>query len=194
MRIEIQREFPILCNRNVACLLGDHNCDGVGNFGNTHCRTVAQAKTARDIQVVRHRQYALGSHNAPASYNHSTIVQRSILEEYSLDKTLTDIGIYWLARLDNIIKRHLLFNDNKRTHFLLRHTLARHNYRYHRGILGIGLVIAGKKRREVFEISARAKTLEEAPDFLVKNHNQGNGTHVNHLVEHRTKQTHCQNL
>ena len=40
MRIKIQGKLAVARHRDTACLLGNNDCNGIGNLGHTHCRAM----------------------------------------------------------------------------------------------------------------------------------------------------------
>ena len=88
---------------------------------------VAQAERFRNVGVVRDGQNAACCADALVRYDHSSIVEWTVLEEDVFDEALRDVGIDLIARIDIFAQSHVALNDNECSHFLLAHIDTSHH-------------------------------------------------------------------
>ena len=130
--------------------------------------------------------------------DHCPVMQRGILEKDVLYKPLVDVRVDHVTCRHDVIQRHITLNDDQRSHFPTTHIHRRHHYR-HDNLLDIPPLFL-LTPRESEEPQERADSLmgtqivEELTDILLEQHDQGDDTHTDQLVENRAKQSHLQHL
>ena len=88
---------------------------------------MAQSKLLGDVEIVADGQDAAGGEDAVLADNHSSVVERRVLEEDVLDEPLVDVRIDGLASADDIGQRGIALDDDECSHLALRHLHACHH-------------------------------------------------------------------
>ena len=76
---------------------------------------MAQPEMLRKVHVVTDRENTSYGNNSPTRYNHSTVVERGVLEEYILYQAGIDVGVDYVAGLLVVVERHLPLEAYERT-------------------------------------------------------------------------------
>lgn len=72
---EVALDFSPVANRNLACFLGDDECDGVGLFSEAEACAMAKAEVAIQILTLRERKNAGCGDDAVAADDHAAVVK-----------------------------------------------------------------------------------------------------------------------
>lgn len=110
-------QHSIFCHRNVACLLTDHNTQGIGRLAHAKRSSVTQAEMLRQIHVMTNREDAPYRDYTSSRYYHGSIMKRGILEEYVFNQAGIDACVYDVAGALIVIKRNFPLETDQSTGF-----------------------------------------------------------------------------
>ncbi len=159
---------------------------------------MAKAKGFGNIRVVRNGKNATSRLNALVGNNHGTIVKGAVFEEYILNEALRDVGIDLVARGDIFVEPYVTLYNNECAHLLLRHAHAGHDDGHNlfvaHGIFSFFFIFKSQQSLQEMDTWARTDGAKKVADFFLKQHNQRERTHIDHLVENAAQQAHLKNL
>ena len=128
---------------------------------------MAQPHGFRDVHAVRHGQQATGSGNALLSDNHSSIVQRTVLEEDVLDEQLVDVGIDRLARFDDFAQLVALLNHDEGSLLAFGHIHAGHDDGHHLGVISCNGFLPRQEEIKYATCTMLRTHIAEKPAYVV---------------------------
>ena len=113
------------------------------------------------------------------------LCERAILEEDVLDELRIDVRVDKLARLDDVVERHVALKDNQRANHVLAHIVACHSDLQHRSValVGIFLFLAREQTCDEAQAALRTEGEEESAYFVLKEDDERYHSHADKLVE-----------
>ena len=121
-------------------------------------------------------------------------MQRTVLEKYILNQTLTDSRIYYFPRPDHFVQRSGMLDHDQCTYFLLSHTQAGHYHRHDIVMFQSFFLRSAEKVRQRTDMPMRPQCQQETANLILKKNNQSNHPHIHQGIEYGTQQFHFQDL
>ena len=155
---------------------------------------MAQAERFGYVVVVGHGQDATGSFQAFVTDYHGAVVQRTVLEKDIFDKALVDVSVDDIARLDDFVQPHVALDDNQRACLLLAHAETGHYDGHDFLAVYVRFLPPAEPPHQSAHVAPRTYAGKEMAYFLLKEDYQGQGAHIDQLVEDAAQQTHLEDL
>ena len=102
---QTQLELALDGDADATGLLTDNNGYCIAVLRYTHSGTVAQSEFLWNVGLVADRENTSGGTDALVRYNHGSVVEWGVLEEYVFDEPLVDLCVDDITGVDNIVER-----------------------------------------------------------------------------------------
>ena len=183
LRVYIAVDLRVVGQRYATCLLRHNNDDSIRHLAHTQSGTVTHTIGLRHI-LACYWKYALSSNHPIATDNHTTIVQRSILEEDILDERLRHLSVDSDTALLHNAEVVRLLDDNESTNLLLTHTTTSIHDRLKLDVvLDLAVAEVEDARQPLEALTLAAYGLKEVADLGLEDDDDGYYTHRDNLSE-----------
>lgn len=148
-----------------------------------------------DRSTLRDRENTARGEDIQFINNHSTVVERSILEENSLEEEGGDLGVYRFTGRYILIQTDTSLDDDKGSSLAFGHILAGDNQMSHK-ILRVSLIVIFLNKlvdAELFEYRMlSAKHDKGVSDFLLEDYNESEETDIDEATEDGREHIHIE--
>jgi hypothetical protein len=182
---QAQIKLPFVGYRNRACFFRYNDCMGIRHLRYSHRCTMPQTQFFRNVQIVRHGQDTSCRLNALLADNHSSVVQRTILEKDIFYQALVYIGVDNLPCTHHIVQRHIMFHHNQCTDFLLAHTDTSHYNGHNFIVFHTFFLVSRKEAHQRTGMLMRTERKQKPPYFILKQDDKCQHAHADQFIKNR---------